>query len=300
MELYWNLALNMIRRFTLTSVALLLTLAPVLKAVAPTDLERARQLYERTDYPAVLKLLNPVPDKGHAVYDLIGQARFMSGEYKKAAESFEKAVALDPRNSRYSNWLGRAYGRQAESSSPLTAPGLAVKARQAFERAVSLDSSNKEALNDLFEYYLDAPGFLGGGLTRAEQLISQIAQIDQAEGYYANAQLAVKRKDFNSAEQQLRRAMELAPKQVGRVLDLAKFLARHGRVSESDQVFVQAARLAPNSPQVLYDRAAFYIKQKRNLDEAAALLEKYVNSPLTPDNVPREKALELLKQAKGD
>jgi Flp pilus assembly protein TadD len=265
----------------------------------PSELERARNLYQRTEYKAVLDRLNPVANKNAETYALIGQTRFMNGEHKRAAEMFEKAVALEPRNSRYVHWLGRAYGRQAESANVFSAPGLAVKTRQAFEKAVALDPSNKEALNDLFEFYMDAPGLLGGGLNRAEELIPQIARTDEAEGHFASAQLADKRKDFNSAEQQLRRAMELAPRQVGRVLDLAKFLARHGRTSESDQVFAQALKLAPDNPQVMYDRAALYIKQKRNLDEAAALLERYLKSPLTPDDVPREKALELLKQAKG-
>ena len=268
-------------------------------AAGPAELDRARMLYQRTEYPAVVQLLSPLPGKDAETYALIGQARFMSGEYKQAAEMFAKASALDSGSSRFVHWLGRAYGRQAESASFLSAPGLAVKARQAFEKSIALDPSNKEALNDLFEYYMDAPGFLGGGLDHAEELVARIARTDEAEGQYAAAQLAEKRKDFGSAEQQLRRAMELAPRQVGRVLDLAKFLARRGRVSESDQVFAQALKLAPDSPQVLYDRAELYIKQKRNLDQAAALLERYINSPLTPDNVPRQKALELLKQAKG-
>lgn len=265
----------------------------------PTELDRARLLYQKTDYTAALRLLHPIEHKNAETHALIGQAQFMNGEYKRAAESFEKALAQQPQSSVYMHWLGRSYGRQAESASPFTAPGLAVKARQAFEKAISMDFSNKEALNDLFEYYMDAPGFLGGGLNRAEQLAARIASLDEAEGHYANAQLADKRKDFNSAEQQLRRAADLAPRQVGRVLDLAKFLARRGRLNESDMVFAQAARLAPNNPQVLFDRAALYIKQKRNLDEAAALLEKYIRCQLTPDNIPREKALELLKQAKG-
>ena len=266
---------------------------------SPVELERARTLYQRTEYQAVLDLLNPVRPKNAEIYVLIGQARFMTGENKRAAEMFEKAVALAPQNSGYVHWLGRAYGRQAESANVFSAPGLAVKTRQAFEKAVALDPLNKEALNDLFEFYMDAPGLLGGGLNRAEQLIPQIARTDEAEGHFASAQLADKRKDFNSAEQQLRRAMELAPRQVGRVLDLAKFLARHGRLSESDQAFVQASKIAPDSPQVMYERAEIYIKQKRNLGEAADLLERYLKSPLTPDNVPREKAMELLKQAKG-
>ena len=269
-------------------------------ALSPLDLDRARELYQKTDYAGVLKLLGPLPEKTGEAYALIGQAQFMNGEYKRSVEAFEKAIAQDPQSSRYVHWLGRAYGRQAESASPFTAPGLALKTRQAFEKAVAMDAANKEALSDLFEYYMDAPGFLGGGLSRAQDVVTRISRIDQAEGMYANAQLADKRKDFNSAEQQFRRAIDLAPRQVGRVLDLAKFLARRGRVSESDQVFGQAAKLAPNNPQVLYDRAAFYIKQKRNLNEAAGLLEKYINSPLTPDNVPREKAMELLKHTKGD
>jgi len=281
--------------FALASV----TLPGVAATAVSGDLERARRLYEQTDYQGVLDVLSHAPDKNAETWCLLGQARFMMGENKRAAEMFEKSIALEPQNSTYMHWLGRAYGRQAESANFFSAPGLAIKTRQAFERSVALDPSNKEALNDLFEFYMDAPGFLGGGLTRAELLIPQIAHTDEAEGYFARAQLARKRKDFNSAEQMLRRAMELAPRQVGRVLDLAKFLARSGRVSESDQVFAQALKLAPNSPQVLYDRAAFYIEQKRNLDEAAALLERYLKSPLTPDNVPREKAIELLKQAKG-
>ena len=278
---------------------LFLTSTAAFAATNISDMERARGLYQKTDYSGALKVLGGLPEKNGDAYALMGQAQFMNGEYKRAAESFEKAIAQDPQSSHYVHWLGRAYGRQAESASPFTVPGLAVKTRQAFEKAVAMDPSNKEALNDLFEYYMDAPGFLGGGLNRAQDLVARIARIDEAEGMYAQAQLADKRKDFNSAEQKLRRAIDLAPRQVGRVLDLAKFLAKRGRVSESDQVFVQAAKLAPNNPQVLYDRAALYIKQKRNLDEAAALLEKYINSPLTPDNVPREKAVELLKQAKG-
>lgn len=265
---------------------------------APVE-QRARELYQRTEYQAALALLEPLPQKSAEVWCLIGQARFMKGDYNKAVEAFETAVSREPQNGNYMHWLGRTYGRQAEAANIFRAPGLAVKTRQAFERSVKLDPTNKEALNDLFEFYLDAPGFLGGGLNRAEELVVQIGKLDEAEGYYARAVLADKRKDFNSAEAQFRRAMELAPKQVGRVLDLAKFLARRGKVSESDQLFNQAMKTAPDSPQVMYDRAATYVKQKRNLSEAQTLLERYLKSNLTPDNEPRERALELLKQAKG-
>jgi uncharacterized protein HemY len=51
----------------------------------------------------------------------------MQGEYKKATEILEKAVAADPGNSEYELWLGRAFGRRAETASPFTAPPMPTK-----------------------------------------------------------------------------------------------------------------------------------------------------------------------------
>jgi tetratricopeptide (TPR) repeat protein len=165
-----------------------------------------------------------------------------------------------------------------------------------FERAVAINPSNGEAVNDLFDFYLQAPGFLGGGLQKAEDLAAHIAKMDAAEGHYAQAQIEDKRKEYDSAEQHLRRAAELAPRQVGRVLDVAMYLAKRGRIKESEAMFDQAARMAPNSPKVLFDRANTYIREHRNLDQAKQLLERYLRSPLTPDDPPRERAEALLKK----
>src|SRR5260370_39600116 len=136
----------------------------------PAPYEQAAKLYNRTDYEGSLKLLVALPDKDARVYELIGRNEFMLGEFKKASESYQQAVAADPSNSEYEHWLGQAYGKRAETSSPFTAPGLASKARQHFEKPVALNPANKEAVNDLFEYYLEAPGFLGGGLDRAVKI----------------------------------------------------------------------------------------------------------------------------------
>lgn len=260
------------------------------------EIEKARRLYQRTEYRAVLELLLPLKTKDGPAFELIGKAYYMEGDYKKASAYFEKAVAADPRNSAYHHWLGRAYGKRAETSSFVTAPGFARKARQHFEKAVELDPKNLEAINDLFEYYLEAPGFLGGGLEKAAALVERIRVLDPAEAHYAEARLAEKRRELARAEQQLRQAIELAPRQLGRIIDLAKFLAKQRRFEESDALFQQAEKLAPNSPRLKFERAAAYIRAGRNLEEARRLLEEYLRSPLTPDDPPRREAEELLKQ----
>jgi len=275
----------------------LLSLSCSLAAQSPLD--RARELYNRTQYEAALKILEPLPGKDGAAWALAGRIHYMLGDFKKASEAFERAVAAEPGKSEHHNWLGKAYGRRAETANPFSAPGLASRARRSFERAVELDPGNVEAASDLFEYYLHAPGFLGGGLDKAARLAEQIKANDPAQYHYLMARLAEKRKEFKTAEEQLRRAVDLAPRQVGRVLDLARFLGRQGRLPESEAAFERAAAIDPADPRILFEKASVYIRNKRNLDTARALLKRYLESELTPDHPPRAEAEKLLREA-GD
>jgi Flp pilus assembly protein TadD len=261
------------------------------------DLKTAEDLYQHTDYRGSLQMVQAIKPPTGETYFLMGRDYFGLGQFKPATENFQKATSLDPKNSDYALWLGRTWGRRAEAASPLTAPSAASKARQFFELAVRLDPRNQEAVNDLFDYYLNAPGMLGGGLDKAAKVAQHIAELDEAEGHFAQAQLADRRKQFDSAEQHFRRAMQLAPKQVGRVIDLARYLAKRGRVQESDEVFAQAEKIAPGSPKLLYSRARTYVETKRNLDQARKLLQRYMRSNLTPEDPPREEAQKLLRKA---
>ena len=293
----WNLEMRH-NNGLLRNAGLILGLTSVLWAAGP-DLEQARKLYNLTDFDQSLKVLHAIPDKNGPVYELMGRNYYMQGEYKKASEALEKAVAAEPDNSQYALWLARAHGRRAETSSPFTAPGQASKARQYFEKAAQLNPRNLEALTDLFEYYLEAPGFLGGGLDKAQATAQQIAAVDPGEGHWSLAKLAEKRKQYGSAEEQLRRAIEVSPRQVGRLIDLARFLAKQGRLQEADQSFAKADQIAPNSPKLIYAKADLYIKDKRNLDVAKELLKRYLSLTLSPEDPPRSQAEKLLRQVQG-
>jgi cytochrome c-type biogenesis protein CcmH/NrfG len=266
--------------------------------LATHDLTQAEQLYNRTEYARSLSLLDQHSSDA-ATNFLVGRNLFMTGNFKAASEAFEKATQADASNSEYFDWLGRAYGRRAETSNPLMAPAWASRARQAFEKSVQLDPKNRDALADLFDYYLEAPGFLGGGYDKAFAVAEKVSAIDPGEAYYDRFKLDQKRKEFGSAEQHLRQAVAAAPHSVGHIIALAKYLANQGRISESDALFADAQQVAPNNPKVWFAHADVLIKQNRNLDEAKALLTKYVNAPITADDPPRQEALRLLKQAGG-
>jgi len=268
-------------------------------STAGADLESARRLYNLTDFDQSLRTLQSIPQKDAAVYELIGRNYYMLAEYKKATDALEKAIAANPGCSECALWLGRSYGRRAETSSFIVAPGQASKARQFFEKAVYLDPRNLDALADLFDYYLEAPGFLGGGIDKAQATAIQIAAISQAEGYAAQAKLAERHKQFGSAEEQLNHAIEAAPQQIGKIIELAKLLAKQGRYQESDQTVARADKIAPDSPRLLYAKADLYIQTGRHLDLARTLLERYLTCTLTPDDPPRSDAEKLLRKARG-
>lgn len=284
----------------LRKVHLVLVCAVALSAAQPARqaFSQAEDLYQHTDYEGSIALLDKQSGDPATVF-LLGRDYFMMGDFKRATDLLQKAANAQPESSEYADWLGRAYGKRAETSNPITAPSWASKARQAFEHAVALDPKDKDALADLFDFYLDAPGFLGGGYDKAYAVAEKMSVVDPPEGYFAKAKLDQKRKEYSSAEQHLRESIAVAPHQIGHMIALAKFLANQGRTRESDEVFMAAQKADPNAARVWFARADVLIKQKRDLEEARNLLEKYVHSPTTVDDPPKQEALRLLKQVGG-
>lgn len=267
-------------------------------ALHASDLAKAEDRYKHTDFEGSLALLDKHSTDAASNF-LVARNYYMLGDFKKASEYLQTAVEERPNNAEYFDWLGRAYGRRAESSNPLMAPGLATKARDAFEKAVELDPKNADALSDLFDYYLEAPGFLGGGYDKAMGIAERTAKLDASQAYFEKAKLAQKRKEFQSAEDHLRQAISAAPHQVGHVIALARFLANQGRTKESDAIFLDAQTKHPNAPQVLFAWASVLVKQKRDLPQAKTMLEKYMQASLTPDDPPKNEAKRLLKEVGG-
>jgi tetratricopeptide (TPR) repeat protein len=285
---------SLLRKVLLFSCCCIVSLGAL--TASGLHLNQAEGLYRRTDYQGSLSVLSSEKDDASANF-LIARNYFMLADYKKATDYLQKAIAAAPANGEYKDWLGKTYGKRAETANPLLAPGLAVKARQSFERSIELDPRNSEALEDLFDYYLEAPSFLGGGYDKASDVAGKIAAIDPSEGHFVKAKLAQKRKEYADAESHFREAVGADPHAVGHQIGLAKFLANQGRTRESDEVLEAAQKEQPNSPKLWFARADILIRQNRDLAEAKLLLQRYLEAPVTVDDPPKEQALKLLKQA---
>lgn len=164
-----------------------------------------------------------------------GRSLFAEGRYEAAQEAFEKALSLAPSASLYAQWLGRAYGLEAQNASLFYRPGYASRSRDTLEKAVALDPDNLGARSDLAAYYHAAPSLLGGSLTKAQAQVDEIARRDPYLGHV--------------------RAGDL--------------LADDGKYPEAEREFLAAAALDPRRPQA-HERLGFFYTEGKLYEKSLA------------------------------
>ena len=222
-----------------------------------------------------------IPNDAEA-YHLLSRAYYHLKKWDQSIEYGEKAVQLDPNKSDYYLWLGRAYGEKAEASNFITAAGLVKKIRGSFEKSVALDGNNVEARTDLAEFYVEAPGFMGGGTDKAAVQARAIATLDAARAHWVNAKIAEKKKDDATAESEYQAAIR-ADADADYWLNLASFYRHRGRYSEMDAAVAKAIAASRKKTNALFDAATLLYQAQRNLPTAANLVRTYLTTVPTED-----------------
>ena len=161
------------------------------------------RLFEAGKYKEAKTVFEPAfkantRDAAAAFY--LGRIAMEERKNERAADYFEAATKLDPKNSTYFLWLGRAYGREAQQANVLRQPGLAKKTKGAWERAIDLDPDNLDARSDLIQYYTQAPGFLGGSTSKAIEQAEEIRKRNALRGYLELGGLYEREKKLADAE----------------------------------------------------------------------------------------------------
>src|SRR5215470_3929942 len=141
-------------------------------------------------------------------HNLLCRAYFTLGQWDRGIPACEKAVALAPDNGQYHLWLGRMYGGKADKGSIITGMALVGKVRNEFETAVRLDPNSAEARCDLAEFYMEAPGIVGGGKDKAMRQVGPLSELDPGRAHWVTARVAEKRKDYSTAESEYKAAVE--------------------------------------------------------------------------------------------
>ena len=276
-------------RILLGCVLLVLLVAPTFADGTPEQLLGSGHV---DDALQILQSQTSRPIADAESYNLLCRAYFMLEEWDRAISACERAISLDPRGSQYFMWLGRVYGEKADRAGFFSAAGLAKKVRSSFERAVELDPRNWEARTDLAEFYLEAPGIVGGGKDKARAQAEAIQPLNPAMAHWVLARLAEKNNDAAGAEREYRAEIAASQSSARSWFDLAAFLRHTHRLDEMDEALRKLGSSPLDRPDALMDAASILLRADRDFPLAVTLLRRYLASPV--EAAPAFKAHDLL------
>ncbi len=140
-----------------------------------------------------------------------GQEALLRGDYDKASDLLEKAVAQNSRIAEYHYWLGSAYGQRAQKANVLSQAMLARKTKEEFELTVKLDPRHQDGRFGLIDFYLIAPGFMGGSEEKAAAQAGELRKIDPLAGHRAWARIYRHQKKDDLARKEMLDAVREQP-----------------------------------------------------------------------------------------
>jgi tetratricopeptide (TPR) repeat protein len=213
------------------------------------------------------------------------RSRLRDGKVDAAIEAGEAAVERLADDSHAWLWLGRAYGQQAMAASLLAKPKWAGRTRDAFEKAVALDAGNLDARFDLMQYYVMAPGFMGGGRDKADAQASALRERDAVMGKLADAVLADVDEQPTQAEQALREALRLDPASARARVTLSARLQRQERWDESRSLWRERLTAAPDDALAQYQLGRLAAVSGEELDAGLLHLDAYLRTGVVSEYV---------------
>lgn len=272
-------------------------------ASAQSPVERAKILIDSRKYAEAKVLLEPIGKSDAQAAFYLGQIAMEQNDGGKAIDWLEKAVDLNPRSSVYYDWLGRAYGQQAERASKLKLPFLAKKTKSAWDKAIELDPNNLDARSDLIIYYLQAPGFLGGGKDKAKAEAQEIKKRSPYRGAAAWIRVCTDIKDQPCLERELNFLVTTFPDSSAGYSSLAAFYANNKQFDKSFAIIEQRLKVKPGDPAALYAYGRTSSISGLNLDRGEQSLRTYISAPIPvggPGIANAHYRLGLILEKKGD
>ncbi len=237
------------------------------------------------------------PDDG-AAYLLMCRSYYAEEHASQAIAACAQAVRRLPQSSAAEDWLGRAEGMAANAAGPISGLALALKVKAAFEAAVALDPRNGAAVNDLSEFYVDAPGLLGGGLDKALALAERVQSSLPQQADRIRALVAEKQKDYATAEREFQAATTVADQPAAWV-DLGAFYRRRGQYDKAVVALNRALAVDRDRDASVVDVASLLSKMQRETDVQQSALQEYLQGGARSDAAPAVKVYVMLGEIRA-
>ena len=244
-------------------------------------LQEARQFIEQRKFELAKPILEFLYDEDNKNPDLnywYGVYFLMQNNYDDAIDYLDIAIEGNKNNPVYYNMLGNAYGMKAQNAGALKAAFAAPKAKSNWEKAVELKPDYLDAKQALFQYYLQAPGIIGGDNDKAKEIANEFIKTHPALGHlYLSNYYLIAEDNFEIANEELQKSLKVDTSDTlydhinngnANLLNAIGYRYLNKKnYAKSKKAFTQAIELIPNNANP-YDSMGDYYVAIANYDSA--------------------------------
>ncbi len=223
--------------------------------------------------------------KDHRAEHGLAVVGLMRDDYDMVIKRARKAIKRDKKNSRYHLTLAYGYGIKAQQGG-FQAMFYAGKFKGECELAIKYDPGNVDAHFAVLQYYVMAPGFVGGGADKAEETAAVISDLDPFRGFMARAFLARREGDLAAAERAYTAAVALDTTSVDGWVALASFYLEQKRYGEAVPLGERVLRLEPDNYGAVYQLAKAHLLLGEDLDAALRGFTEYLDAGIDEPGLP--------------
>lgn len=224
-------------------------------------------------------LTPPTPvDAAAQVTDLLARSQI-----RQAYETAVRWHEAEPENARAAYWAGNTAGQMAMRSGMFKAMSYAKVSRQALEKAVEINPTDVRAQFALMQYYLMAPGMMGGDDDEGRAIAERIAKQSEVEGLRAKGQLLAVDKDMDGWLRENQAALALAPAHPEALSGVVGYLLGKNEFDAAKVVLDAAKAADPEHPMVRYQQVKWAAMSGRDLEPALAEIDALIAMPHYPE-----------------
>ena len=285
------------------TIKIVFTLFWVVTQVQAQRLDQAKTFYDQKKYGEVKKILEPIKKENAdfaAARYYLGRVAFDEKKYDDAADYFKEATEANNKVAEYQVWLGDTYGTMAKDANVFKQGLLAPKMRNAWEAAITLDSKNIGARQSLVQFYLQAPGFMGGSIDKAKEVANQLLKIKPAEGHLQIGNILLHEKKNREAEKEFLEMVKTDPLYTP---NLASYYTGQKQYEKAFGLFEEAIRKNPDDYPAIYQFGKTSAVSGQKLDQGEGYLKKYLANYSPKQNEPSlagaKMRLAQIKEKKG-
>lgn len=263
------------------SVSLLVIILLFTNSLFAANLEKGKEYFETGDFEKARDIFEAIVEENDENDDAqywLGRTYFMLRKFEEASDCLETAIDLNDKNADYYFWYGNSLGNEIQSVNVIKQALMAGDILEAYEKAIEVDPKHIGAHIGVAQFYLQAPGIMGGDIEKAKEQADILKKLGSKDGDLIAIGILVKEEKFEEAETQY----DLFHTHFVDSTDnptfynnYGYFLLRQKKYEKAIQMFKRQVELMPDRANP-YDSLGDGYRAIGNLNQALSIYEKAI------------------------